>query len=720
MSDPRVQGIIEFILKEKGLLDASARLRQLEAEVKQTSGSMVNLGRAGEFVGSALRTYLAPAAVFGFVVAATRDWMTFEKQLRAAAEAMKSFGIETETAMPRVERFLAQIAQSTGVVDDETLPAFTRFLNLTRDLDAALGAVSLAVAVSRQQVTDLASAADIVADLFGNRWAQAARRLGIDMQGLGETAADQARVVEILQERLKGYLEEQEKATGGVARLKAEWDTLGDEAGKLGKMILDFLVMPITVLVNWTGKLAQVTRAASLVLTDLWRGVLGGDIADSGKRLAAIFDETARGAEDVAENVNKFKSAMAGRSIMSDLEEASKKLEEVIKKSQKAAEEEQAAAEKAARARERQLRAAEQAEVDLLRSRRELAREGSAERLGLTLQVLEEEMALELAGTEKTEREKAAIRARYANSRMAAERDFLEGIYDQLMAGLEKEAEILEARKEAAEQAQDEIREIRAQDADRALDELMKYGELMTEERTRQALAAVEEVRAIEEEAALEEYRRDLAGAISRGETTSAITIRYLKRIEDAERASAVATTKIAQSAALTKIYWAQYAAQMFRLIGGLAFGENKKFNAAMALIDGILAGMESFKLMGGPANPAAWAALALGIATGVAQAAAIMKTQPGETSAGGGRGGGGASGAGSIAPRGAPTGTGAQPSGGAQQANANASQQTVVHDNSVGQVIHVHGAYIDSDSLRGLSRQLKQVERNDQARFQR
>lgn len=686
MADPRVQGIVEFILKEKGLLDASARLKKLESEVNQTRGAMLNLSKAGEAVGAAFRTYLAPAMIFGFLTKATQDWIEFEKRMRAVTEAMRRFGIDTETALPRMQAFFQQIALGTGIVDDETLPAFQKFLNLTGDLEAAMGAVSLAVAVSRSQVIEMGEAADLVADLFGNRWSQAARKLGLDVQALGETAADQAKVIEELRKRLSAYLDEQEKAAGGVARLKSEWDALGDQAGQLGTTLRDALIFPITVLVNWTGKLIQVGRAATLVLTDLWKGLLGGDISDSGTRLAAIFEETSSGVEDVTKNVDKFKQAMSARNLTGEMEDVGKKLGEVLKRAEKEAKE----------AADAQRKAAEELEKTGDRAAASLRR------------------ALQDAQKVFNERKKG-----------------LDDLKKLIGDFAEESSEAFIRRLEAEREAEDALRETRIESLEQDAELVKDFGYQMSEERVAQEARTIEQISQLQIAALEAQMRREIAAAEAIGASTAEIRAKYDLLIGANVKASEAAQSKLyAESAAYRREFWLQYVSDSIAAMSAV-FGESKAAAIAQAAISTAI-GIASIWEHWAWNPPVAGALTALAAMQFMAQVMAIKKANYSGSRKGfddpmsdreaqfGGR----RWAADFVRETTAGFRIGLQEAGLSRRLAAATQSVTnnnsVTNDQSTGQVIHVHGAFIDSDSLRTLGRKLKQVERSDAARFQR
>ncbi|MCU0222836.1 MAG: hypothetical protein MUF27_01930 [Acidobacteria bacterium] len=687
MADPRVQGIVEFILKEKGLLDASARLKKLESEVNTTRAAMVGLGKAGEFVGATLRTYLAPLAVFGFLTKATQDWIEFEKRMRAVGEAMRKFGIDTDEALPRLQAFFQQIALGTGIVDDETLPAFQKFLNLTGDLEAAMGAVSLAVAVSRSQVIEMSEAADLVADLFGNRWSQAARKLGLDVQALGETAADQAKVIDLLSGRLEEYLAEQEKAGNGVTFLKSQWDGLGDQAGQLGEGIWKLSAYLIGGLVWALERVVAVTNVVGVAFWNLGRALLGKDITDSAKTISDIWSGAADSVEDVTKNVEAFKQAMAARGLTDEMEGIGKKLGEVLKRAEKDAEAAAAAQKKAAE---------------------ELERTGdrAAASLGRAAKAAEKVRADRLAG------EKAVhdLIVGYADevTQKVLERWKVER--DAQAAALESEAELLNQSLEMQTEGAWYISDEKVAIVKETLDKI-----------------AEAEIQALEEQ-----RDREISAAEALGADTAAIRTKWNNAIEARSRSHQAAMTDLEKMSTKERAeFWLQYAQVVAGALSGI-FGQNKALAIAEAVINTALAVLQTYKTYG--MTPWGHAAAALMIAAGLVQIQKIKSANPGSAGKGfddpvndrmayhGGRRW--AQDYIEMTSRGFADGLRIGPVpkrlAAATQSITNNNSSSVTHDQSTGQVIHVHGAFIDSDSLRTLGRKLKQVERSDAARFQR
>lgn len=793
MADQKLSGLIEFILKDAGLLEAQAKVKSLTREVAASKAEMTAFSKASDLMTSSFRSWVAPAAVFAFVAKQTADWALFERQLRATAITLRALGIDADQAIPRVTAFLDSIAEATGIVDDDTLPAFQKLVGITRNVDAALAGTRLAAGIARSGMMDIGQAAEAVAAILNGKMGPAVNGLGIRTKEVDGSMRSASEVLDEARAKFDSLADGMAESESGAARMAAGWDKLGDSIGRtflpifdagkavigeffsqladglerskvrilafstgLGAMFaplnswresyaeafrgyeaeLDAMISGQTEAIQSTEQLyAELKKVADLrdaaeqakakeqqdkALAAAQKSLLDSQIAlakeGTQKRLEleiqaneaarAVAIEGAAGSADAILTINEVfdnkRRAIEGKFTEFQTAEAEKR----TKAEQKAAEE--------------RAKAEQSAVLAALRSQRDLAGAGTFERLALTERVLDAEMEAELAGTEQTEREKQAIRERYANQRIAAERDFLDKLYSDIMSGLEREAEVVAERAEFEQNALDELRRLRQDDYQRQIDELVQFGEWITEEKVRQALVAVEEVEAAEKDAALAQYQDDLAFAIKTKADTFAITMAYLRRTENAERASAEARKRIELSVQMQKIAVAQMASQFAHAANTAFFNDNKKVAAALAVIDGVIAGMESFWRLGGPENPLAWAALALGIATGVAQGAAIMKVQPGDTSAGSAKNAGGLSG-------------GSRPSGNDDKSRGNVappqmaasgppaqSATSTTYDNSTGQVIHVHGAFIDSDSLRGLSRKLKQVERDDSARFQR
>ena len=332
-----------------------------------------------------------------------------------------------------------------------------------------------------------------------------------------------------------------------------------------------------------------------------------------------------------------------------------------------------------------------------------MAEVGSYERLQAELEVSELRMRKELENTELTEAAKQAIRERYMLADQAAINAFI-------AENFEKEVEAYTAR----EQLDREYAE--------------RWSQLQIDLAETAAQRREAELAALDEKYALEYLK-----AVQAGANLLAFYRAWAAARLEIERRYAAAEAQIEEAKAKQKQQ--QYLMGLRMGLGALQtiFGANKQFAIAEALINTYEAITQALTLP----FPMNFIVAGLVGAAGFMQVRNIQKAEPGSSGGGAGFGGGGG-GKGFDDPindrmaylggrrwaadyvretsRGMADGMRTlNPIGAAQQ-----SVTTTTYDHSTGQVIHVHGALIDSDSLRTLSRKLAQVERGDAARFQR
>ena len=179
---------------------------------KATTGlqrSVKNLGRS-------LGIALGSAAIVNFGKASVKAFAEDEKAARSLALALENTG--NAFASIRVEKFISDLQQTTGVLDDNLRPAFRTLLTATGDVAKSQDALALALDISAGTGKDLASVSGALARGFAGQ-TTALSRLGAGLSKATLATGDMDLITGELADKFDGQALEATKGFSGQMNL---------------------------------------------------------------------------------------------------------------------------------------------------------------------------------------------------------------------------------------------------------------------------------------------------------------------------------------------------------------------------------------------------------------------------------------------------------------------------------------------------------------------
>ncbi|HOC17123.1 MAG TPA: hypothetical protein PKK95_02590 [Vicinamibacterales bacterium] len=610
---------IESILKEKGLLDLKQRLEAAEKEVVKLNATAAASSGAFRAMGTAIKSALLPLAGFfavgkvvSFLYQAAEGQREMERRTMALSRQIQQLGVDVPQAMERVEEFTTGLANLTGVVDDESIPALTQLIGLTGSVEGGIAGVKLAADIAASGVRDFAGAVELVASILAGRANEAARQLGINIKDVNGHAKSNVELVSEIIEKQEALAEQAAKNTEQTSKLGAAWDLFGDTIGDYVRPALDVLKSVLAavlkgVLMTIDGITIVAHRAIQLP-SRIWAGIKGDreklkqldqELLDVEIELAQKYIDAENKALETTRLSAEEKAALLNAARLKDLEAEQKAAEERRKLAEKEAEERRKLAEKEAEERTENER---EAELALLEAKIKIAEEGSAERLALEMERLDKLMAAELAAANLTEQAKLAIVGKYA----LLKQDLLNKGYEDQAKRDEKAAK---EKRDFDEGIRKDLARLQLELAEDAADQ-----------------------RAAELAAAEQDYVDDYNRALKLGGDIANVEEKYRRKRASINKKYDDAQEKVDKAAAANKVQMYATAAQMSIAALQTLFGNSKSLAIAQAIIDTFLGANRALGELGPLGPPVA----ALIIAAGLKNVMIIKKTNPQKEGGGG------------------------------------------------------------------------------------
>lgn len=201
--------------------------KQAESEISKLTKGVKNL--AGAF-GIAFGT----RALMNYSKQAVNAFAADEKAAKALALQLKNTG--NAFAAVEVEKFIADLQKTTGVLDDFLRPAFQTLVTATGDVALSQEALALALNISAGTGKDLSAVSIALAKGFTGQ-TTALSRLGAGLDKATLASGDMNKITEILQKKFKGQALEATKGYAGQMALLAV--AAADAKEVIGKSLLD-------------------------------------------------------------------------------------------------------------------------------------------------------------------------------------------------------------------------------------------------------------------------------------------------------------------------------------------------------------------------------------------------------------------------------------------------------------------------------------------------
>jgi hypothetical protein len=411
----------------KGLDGAATSAKHAQTEFKKTSESTKELGKL-------VRDYLGAAAVGEFLKSSVELFAKIERAFNATRIQMKNLGLDATTDLPKVRKELEAIALSGGSLLSETLPAFQKFIGITKSTSTALGAVTLAANIAEDGTHSFGEAQAAVAAIVQGKAKIAAQQLGIELVTLNGHHKTGAEILDEVIKKYGGLADGLHDTENAMQASNAQWEQLKELVGK--ELAPAFRVLP-EILFHIVGGVKDLGAYWGFVVNMILTGarnagdVLGAAfdfkklISSPGEYLAAVKSAYMRVAEESKQNgevlLEQIKENHT-RETAAEVDHAGD-LKNLRKQAARAtAEEDNKVAAEAARKR---AEIEEKALEESLQAQIQGAAEGSAERLALEMRLLDAQEAFAIANAQREGASVEKVRDSFRAQRVAKDAEYL-------------------------------------------------------------------------------------------------------------------------------------------------------------------------------------------------------------------------------------------------------------------------------------------------------
>jgi len=255
---------IAAIFDNKGLKQADKGVKGLQSSVKKLAGA-AGIG-------------LSTAAVINFGKQAAKAFIEDEKAASQLALSVKNLGLAFET--PRIEEFISQLSQASGVTDDQLRPSMQKLLQTTGSVTKSTELLTQALDISRGS--------------------------GVDFET----------VVEDLTKAYVGQTRGLNKYKLGLSQAELKTSSFADLQDKLSKQ---FTGANAAYLETYAGKLGLISTAAGEAQETIGKGLIdaftilsseSGNITDLTTAMNSFAEGTATAFRNVAVLVSNLDRAM--------------------------------------------------------------------------------------------------------------------------------------------------------------------------------------------------------------------------------------------------------------------------------------------------------------------------------------------------------------------------------------------------------------------------
>ena len=195
-----IQGLIELHLKGEGGQQAVASMTKIIAQAKEVEKATGGLGTGAKeaakgigalessfaSLGRTVAGYFAAGVIANFLRDSYIGFARTERQALAVENQIRALGQSAEGAGFRV--FIDQLSRTSGILDDDLIPAFQRALGAFKDYAAAQEVVTIASKFAAAGIGEIGSNVDAIARFFQTGMARGLTQFGINVKG-GEAAA---------------------------------------------------------------------------------------------------------------------------------------------------------------------------------------------------------------------------------------------------------------------------------------------------------------------------------------------------------------------------------------------------------------------------------------------------------------------------------------------------------------------------------------------------
>jgi hypothetical protein len=433
-NDLTIRAIIKLLV-EGGHIpkDVAKSIDGVGASAKTTKKELEGLGSAGKQLADELKKFLGAAALGDFIKSSVEDFAKVQRAVSALGYTIRQLGLGTAADAAKIRDSLKALAQDGGAALIESLPAYQRFAGITHDLEAAMAATKLASDVAESGIVDFGTAVNGVVALLQGKAKLAANLFGLQLRETGDATKDNAALMALLQKQVGGLGDAFDDSENKINKLDATWADLKQTVGEGFAPAIEIINTTLFHAIGIFKDLGAIAGAAfdSMIggATKFSQiGTAAFDISKLLKDPKAYWEAVVTASKAAAGSVSESWK-VAQEQIVADHTKASSKIEDTEKGRQKLV------AQAALASAEQQAKIAEHAAHQLfeatnetaqktVQAQIEAAKDGSAERLALELQLLDLQEAAELEKVKGSETAKADVRAGFDVQRAATEKKF--------------------------------------------------------------------------------------------------------------------------------------------------------------------------------------------------------------------------------------------------------------------------------------------------------
>lgn len=645
MAKPEIQLIISAVLKDKALVEAVAKTKDLEKQVASLKDRLKGGSDAAKAFSGELAKWVSVGAAFAFLKNTATEFANFERSANALSDTFRRMGMEPTAAIARVTEFLEGLAATTGFIDDDTLPAFTRFLTLTKSFEGAMAGTSLAVDIAAKRNIALSDAATLLQKAMEGG-TKALVELGIAKENDNGKTLTATEITKLLIQQYGGFSKKVDDGKRAVGSMSVAWDAFSDAIGKRLQPALQWIARGLTGVTAILTLLPPYAEKARIYLVALIEGYYNSlktlanplNWADPAKMKAALVDNIqkaldARNVEihraDVAlAEANRQVGVMLGeKKIEGEAEAYTKGLKALLRVSAAA---DADSAQKEADQREQKwtafwhriyamndeaAKASTQAWAKAASEHAKRFEEGSRRWLSAEIAAIEADRRAKIQAAKGTAAELLAINVEASSRVMEAWSKVLtkeaQDRFKQMGIELDNDLQVVQIK-----------RDLRLDEIEWEMDKLTQFGEWTTSKQIDEYRTLIAERKSLRDEELDLEAEAEIARTGATGLAAQAIRNRYsAAKMRNAQQA-AHALDNLDKWQQMNALERAKSVAGTIQAINVAFFGNNKRIAIAATIINTIAAAVEALKNGGGV--PWGLIPFALTLATGYAQVQAI------------------------------------------------------------------------------------------------
>jgi len=297
---------------------AERSLRDVGTAAGQSAGGVKLLDSAFSSLGATVVGFVAAGAIANWLKDAYIGFARTERQALVVENQIKSLGQAAQGAGFR--DFIAQLSQTSGILDDDLIPAFQRGLIAFRDFEATQDAITIAARFAAAGLGDVGSNMLALTTFFQTGQARALKPFISDVKGAADGTISWAEVLPQLQRSLEDIGQPLNDAQAKIDSVKVGMDFLADSTGAVEEAFINLAmrgIKPVLQVLSFTA--GEVGVAASAMLKGL------EDAAEKGEQ--ARIDAFFNGA-DKLDALNRVNTA---RQAERDKADAQKSSDETVK-----------------------------------------------------------------------------------------------------------------------------------------------------------------------------------------------------------------------------------------------------------------------------------------------------------------------------------------------------------------------------------------------------